>query len=59
MRKTKIHYIKKFEISIVELKNHTGKKYKVTRRYPDLSVAETKIFRSKKQAKKQFDEWLS
>lgn len=59
MRKTKIHYTKKLEISIVELKNHTSTKYKVTKRCPELLVAETRIFRSKKQAKKQFDEWLS
>ena len=59
MRKIKIHYTKNLEISIVELKNHIGKKYKVTRRCPELYVAETKIFRTKKQAKKQFDEWLS
>lgn len=46
-------------LGAVELKNHTGKKYKVTGRCPESSIAETKIFRSKKQAKKQFDGWLS
>jgi len=58
MAKTKKHLAKKWEISIIELKNHAGKKYKVTRRMPDLSVAETKMFRSKKKAKKQFEDWL-
>tara|TARA_Y100000034_G_C6833279_1_gene376330 strand:- start:46 stop:177 length:132 start_codon:yes stop_codon:yes gene_type:complete len=31
--------------------------YKVTRRLPELDVAETKIFPTKKDAKKQFEEW--
>ena len=58
MEKTEKHPIKKWEISIIEFENHVGKKYKVTRRLPDLEVAETKVFRSKEEAKKQFDEWL-
>ncbi len=58
MPKTKKHILKKWEISFIELQNHVGKKFKVTRRLPNLSVAETKVFRSKKKAKKQFDEWL-
>jgi len=33
-------------------------RFKVTRRVPYLSVSETKIFESKEEAKKQFDEWL-
>jgi len=33
--------------------------FKVTKRLPDLFVSETKIFKSNKDAKKQFDEWLS
>ena len=49
---------KKVEISIIELENTIGKKYKVTRRIPELSISETKVFRSKEQAKKQFDDWL-
>lgn len=48
----------KWEISIIEFKNHIGKKYKVTRRLPDMSIAETKIFASKEEAKRQFQEWL-
>lgn len=42
----------------MELENGVGKKFKVTRRLPNLSVAETKLFRSKEDAKKQVEEWL-
>jgi len=58
MSEIKKHPIKRWEISIIELENDIGKKYKVTRRLPDLSVAGTKIFKSKEKARKQFDEWL-
>jgi len=58
MDKIKRHISKKWEVSIVELKNNGAKKFKVTRRIPELSVAETKFFRTKEEAKKQFDEWL-
>ena len=58
MSKIKTHPTKKWEVSIIELENHKGKKFKVTRRIHYMSVAETKIFKSKKQAIKQFDEWL-
>ena len=58
MDKIKKHPIKKWEVSIIEVENRIGKKYKVTRRVPELSVAETKVFRSKEDAKKQFEEWL-
>ena len=51
------HLRKKREISIIELENSIGKKYKVTRRLPGLSISETKIFRSKKSAKKKLNEW--
>ena len=54
----KKHLTKRWELSIMEFENHIGKKYKVTRRLPDLSVAETKVFESKEEAKKQFDQWL-
>ena len=50
----KKHFTKKWEVSLIELENHEIK-YKVTRRIPELSIAETKIFKSKKEAKKQFD----
>ena len=42
-----------------QLENGIGKKYKVTRRIPELMVSETKIYRLKKDATQQFDEWLS
>ena len=58
MAKTKKHTIKKWEVSVIEFENHLGKKYKVTRRLPELSVAETKIFKSKRKAKEQFNRWL-
>jgi hypothetical protein len=48
----------KWEVTIAEFEDVDGKKYKVTRRLPELFVAETKIFRLKEAAKKQFDEWL-
>lgn len=59
MKKSEKHLNKKWEISIIELQNSKGKKYKVTRRLPELGVSETKIFRSKKKAKELFDEWLN
>ena len=58
MSKTKKHPKKMLELSIIELKNLIGKKYKVTRRLPELSIAETKIFRTKKRAKALFNKWL-
>ena len=58
MAKTKKHPTKKWEISFIELRNHKGKKFKVTKRIPSLSMAETKVFRSKKRAKKKLNEWL-
>jgi len=55
---TKEHPTQKWEISIIEIESKEGKKYKVTRRIPGLLVAETKIFNSKEEARKQFNEWL-
>lgn len=52
------HFVKKWEVSIIELQNHAGKKFKVTRRLPEMSVAETRVFAGKKKAKKLFNEWL-
>ena len=40
----------------MELQDHVGRKFKVTRRLPEMSVAETKIFTNKKKAKRLFDE---
>lgn len=58
MKKAKKHFFKKWEISIIELKNSLGKKYKVTKRIPELKVSETKIFKNLKKAKQQFEKWL-
>jgi len=49
----------KWEVSIIKLKYDKRKRYKVTRRMPQLKVAETKIFMSKKKALAQLQEWLS
>ena len=56
--KTKEGFRKKWEVSIIELQNKEGKKFKVTRRFPSMSVAETKVFKTKEEAKKQFKDWL-
>ena len=48
----------KWEVTIMELKEN-GEKYKVTRRIPGMSVSETKLFKSKEEAIKQLEEWLS
>ena len=49
----------KWEVSIIELKKNGKKRYKVTRRMPGLSVAETRMFRTKKKALEQLRNWLS
>ena len=59
MQQTKQHPGKRWEVSIGEYQSEQGIVYKVTRRIPELSVAETKVFSSKEKAKRQFDEWLS
>ena len=58
MKIIKKHQFKKWEVSIIEFQNIIGKKYKVTRRIPELSVAETRIFINKKKALKLFNNWL-
>ena len=45
-------------VTFAELSDAIGPLYKVTKRVPDLSVAETRLFRSKERAKKQFERWL-
>ena len=52
------HITKKWEVSIAEFQDNEGTKFKVTRRLPEQSVAETKVFTSKEESKKLFDEWL-
>jgi hypothetical protein len=48
-----------WEVTIMEFEDAEGKKYKVTRRMPEMLVAETKIFKTKEAARKQFEEWLN
>ena len=54
----KKHPFEKWEVSIIELHDAENVSYKVTRRLAEMEVAETKIFSSKEEAKKQFEEWL-
>ncbi|MEK6939420.1 MAG: hypothetical protein AABX31_01710 [Nanoarchaeota archaeon] len=58
MAETKHHPFKKWEVSIMKIQEGNSTIYKVTRRIAQLSVAETKIFKSKEEAKKQFEAWL-
>ncbi len=58
MKNMKKHQYKKWEVSIIEIEYNKKKKYKVTRRLPELTVAETRIFDSKEKAIEQFTEWL-
>jgi len=58
MHKSIKNEITKWEISILEIQNHKGSKFKVTRRLPEMFVAETRIFRNKKKAMNLFYEWL-
>ena len=50
--------IKTWEVSLMEFEDDSGKIYKVTRRYPEYSVSETKVFKSKEDAVKLFKRWL-
>jgi len=52
------HPLKKWEVSIIELQSGEKVTYKVTRRLAEMAVAETKVFSTKDEAKKQFEEWL-
>ena len=45
------------EITIQELHTNEGKIYKITRRFSEYPIAETKIFTSKEKALKQIEEW--
>ena len=58
MNLIKKHGIKRWELSIMEIVVDNEKHYKVTRRLPEMLVAETKIFKDKEEAKRIFDEWL-
>ena len=47
----------KKEVSIIELRDN-GKRFKVTKRVPGLLISDTKLFETKEEALKQFEEWL-
>ena len=48
----------KWKISILELDKDGIKIYKVSRRIPEMSISETKIFKTKEEAKNKIKEWL-
>ncbi len=52
------HPFKRWEVSMMEISDGDESKFKVTRQVPALYVAETKMFETKEEAKKQFDLWL-
>ncbi len=47
-----------WEITIREFIDQSKRGYIVTRRFPKYSIAQTKIFRTRWRARKQFDKWL-
>lgn len=47
-----------WEVSLIELSENGKKLFKVTRRFASLSVSETRVFASKEEALRQFNEWL-
>lgn len=49
----------RWEVSIKELISEDKPYWKVTRRIPELYVAETRTFKKKSEAIKQHKEWLS
>lgn len=58
IKKTKKHLFKRWEVSIMEFKSPKGKVFKVTKKFPNLPISETKFIKDSKRAKKQFDKWL-
>ncbi len=46
------------EVTMTHMKSENESFYKVTKRIPELSVSETKVFKTKKEALRQFNEWL-
>jgi len=58
MRESKKSLTTKWEVSVIQFQEDEEIKYKVTRRIPELNVAETKIFNSKNDTKELFEEWL-
>lgn len=54
----KEYQFEKWKVSISEFETKEGKRWKVTRRIPEISVAETKVFLSKEEAIRQYEFWL-
>ena len=48
----------KWNVSIKVLKDKGEVLFKVTRLLPEFKIAETKFFKNKEDALKQFNEWL-
>ena len=46
-----------WEITLKEFKDETGVIYKVTRRYPEQYIAETKTYKTRIRALAKFKEW--
>ena len=51
--------MKNWEVTIKEFQSKKWKRYKVTRRMPEMKVADTKMFKNKEEALRQFNEWLN
>lgn len=47
-----------WDITMAAFTDGRGTLYKVTRRLPELSVAQTRVFRSRAAATRQFRRWL-
>jgi len=47
-----------WEVTIKELTYKNKEMYKVTRRMPELGIAETRIYHSKEDALELFKEWV-
>ncbi len=59
MMKTKKNKRKPIDITLTEFQSDKKSLYKVTRNLSGTSISETKIFRTKKRAEQQFEEWLN
>ena len=46
-------------VSISEFRDNGNRKFKLTRRIPELSVSETKLFDKREDAVKLMNEWLN
>ncbi|MBI2140765.1 hypothetical protein HYU14_07625 [Candidatus Woesearchaeota archaeon] len=58
MEESKKSQTTKWEVSIIELMEGKNLCFKVTKIIPGLKVAETRVFGTKGEALRQFNEWL-